>query len=171
MEVARCGDGHGGKLAARAAGWRQTAPVDHYVTWFDLAPGADDLALVDALENWLGWLRDDGRLESWELWRRKLGLAPDGLGEFLLDIRTTDLGQLEAAFQVAASRAGEAEERHSAVYRQVRNARFGLYRDFPDRVRLAGGRAGPGGQSGLTGARTSKPRPAAAGIWRRSKVQ
>ena len=41
-------------------------------------------------------------------------------------------------FQVAASRSGGAEDRHAAVYRQVRNVRFGLYRDFPDPVRLAG---------------------------------
>jgi hypothetical protein len=113
--------------------------VDHYVTWFDLEPGGDDLSLVAALEGWLGWLRDQGRLEGWELWRRKLGLAPDGLGEFFLDIRTTDLAQLESAFQSAAARAGEAEARHAAVYRQVRNPRFGLYRDFPDPVRLAAG--------------------------------
>jgi len=119
--------------------------VDHYVIWFDLQPGADDLGFAGALDGWLGWLAGQGRLESWELWRRKLGFGPDGLGEFLLDIRTTDLAQLEAAFAVAATRSGEAEERHAAVYRQVRNARFGLYRDFPDPVRLSGAGPAPGG--------------------------
>ena len=109
--------------------------MDHYVIWFDLRPGGDDLELDDALEGWLGWLRDEGRIHSWELWRRKLGLGPEGLGEFVVDIRTTDLAQLDAAFEVAAGREEPAEARHAAVYRQVTNVRFGLYRDFPDPVR------------------------------------
>ncbi len=114
--------------------------------WFDLVPGADALDFDDALTGWLGWLRDEGRIDSWELWRRKLGLGPDGLGEFHLDIRTADLGQLDLAFQAAATRAGETEARHSAVYRQVTNVRFGLYRDFPDPVLRRGGQSRGGGR-------------------------
>lgn len=142
-------------------GRAQTAPVDHYVIWFDLQPGADDLSFVAALDGWLGWLRAEGRIDGWHLWRRKLGLGPEGLGEFHLDIRTTDLSQLDRAFETAAARQGEAEDRHAAVYRQVANVRFGLYRDFPDPVRAPGPASPPafppasptpgrGGPSGIT---------------------
>ena len=53
-------------------------------------------------------------------------------------IETRDLAQLEEAFQRVARRDGDIEGFHAAVNQSVRNARFGLYRDFPDPVRNEG---------------------------------
>lgn len=84
----------------------------------------------------MGHLKSEGLIAGYRLTRRKLGLGLPELGEFHIVIETENLSQLEDAFQAAAARRGEFEELHAAVYRSVKNARFALYRDFPDAVRL-----------------------------------
>lgn len=109
--------------------------MDHYLIWFELRSGVHDLDFVDAVDAWLGHLAAERLIEGHTLARRKLGFGPDGLGDWLIDIRTRDLAQLESAFQRAATRTGEAEALHSAVFTKVERPQFGLYRDFPDAVR------------------------------------
>ena len=110
--------------------------MNAYAIWFDLAPGARDLEIADAIDAWLGALRERGTIEGWSLERRKFGFGPDGLGEFHVRIHVRDLAQLDAAFQVAAAREGETERLHAEVFRRVVNFRSGLYRPFPDPERI-----------------------------------
>lgn len=110
--------------------------MDTYAIWFDLAPGARDLELADAIDAWLGMLREAGTIEAWSLERRKFGFGPDSLGEFHVRIHVRDLAQLDAAFRVAATRAEPTESLHAAVFRRVTNFRSGLYRPFPDPERV-----------------------------------
>jgi hypothetical protein len=107
--------------------------MDVYHIWCDLKDGREDRAFAAAVAAYLDHHRAGGRIESWRLLRRKLGLGPDGMGEFHILIETKDLTQLEKAFRAAAERSGEVEKLHAAVYSRVTNARFGLARDFPDR--------------------------------------
>ncbi len=109
--------------------------MDRYEIFCDLKPGVPDLELADAVAAYLDWLVERGLIASWRLTRRKLGLGIEGLGEFHITLDVVDLAQLDAAFSLVASRTGEVEERHAAVFSRVRNARFALYRDFPDAVR------------------------------------
>jgi hypothetical protein len=109
--------------------------VDCYEIWFDLKDGARDLELARAVAVYLGYHQSRGLIESYRLTRRKLGFGLPDLGEFHLTIETRDLAQLDAAFQRAASRDSEVEPLHAAVYSLVKNARFALYRDFPDPLR------------------------------------
>lgn len=106
--------------------------MDHYHIWCDLKPGESDLAFADNLARYLGGLKAEGLVEGHRLTRRKLGLAPDGFGDFHIVIETRDMAQLDAAFRKVAERAGQTEAHHEAVYRAVSNLRFALYRDFPD---------------------------------------
>jgi hypothetical protein len=106
--------------------------MDYYHIWCDLKPDESDLAFSDNLARYLGGLQAEGRIADYRLTRRKLGLAPDGFGEFHVVIETRDLAQLDAAFREVAARSGGTEARHAAVYRAVTNLRFALYRDFPD---------------------------------------
>jgi hypothetical protein len=110
--------------------------VDYYEIWFDLKDGSRDLELSRAVDAYLGYLRSRGLIEGFKLSRRKLGLGLPELGEFHLVIETIDMAQLDTAFQRAASRDSEVEPLHGAVYSMVKNARFALYRDFPDPVRV-----------------------------------
>jgi hypothetical protein len=55
----------------------------------------------------------------------------------MIQIRTQNLTQLEAAFTHAARRSGEMERLHVEVYSRVQDFRSGLYRDFPDAVRVS----------------------------------
>ena len=109
--------------------------MDYYEIWFDLKESSRDLDLSRAIDAYLGYLRSSGLIEGFRLSRRKLGFGPSDLGEFHLTIETRDMAQLDTAFQRAASRDSEVEPLHGAVYSMVKNARFGLYRDFPDPVR------------------------------------
>ena len=109
--------------------------MDTYHIWFDLKESARDLAFHEALEGFLGHLREAGTIEGHRLQRRKLGFGPDTLGEFHLMIDVKDLSQLDAAFGAVAPRAQPTEGLHAAVWSQVTNFRSGLWRDFPDAVR------------------------------------
>lgn len=107
-----------------------------YAIWVDLIDGREDLELAKAIDAYLGFLQDQGHVESWTLERRKFGFGPDDLGEFHVRILTKDLDSLDKAFMVVATRDGEVESLHSQVFRRVKNFKSGLYRTFPDEVRV-----------------------------------
>ncbi|HAY14977.1 MAG TPA: hypothetical protein PLB31_10835 [Fimbriimonadaceae bacterium] len=111
--------------------------MNTYAIWVNLAPGAKDLELVAAVNAYLGALQKEGTVESWSIQRRQFGFGPAELGEFMIQIRTQNLTQLEAAFTHAARRSGELERMHVEVYSRVQDFRSGLYRDFPDAVRVS----------------------------------
>lgn len=111
--------------------------MDVYHIWFDLKDSHRDLEFCDALEKYMAFLHERDLIASHRLTRRKLGLGPEEIGEFHLAIDVRDLAQLDAAFQMAATRSGPIEGPHAAVYSKVRSVKFALYRDFPDSVRNA----------------------------------
>jgi uncharacterized protein DUF6614 len=112
--------------------------MDLYHIWCDLRPDVRDTALVEAARAYLGHLKSEGLIEGWRLTRRKLGLGAPGLGEFHLIIETTDLAQLEQAFQCVSSRSEPIESVHHGLNSLVQNVTFALYRDFPDAQRKFG---------------------------------
>ena len=112
--------------------------MDLYHVWCDLKPGVADLDFAARVDTYLGLLREQGLVAGWRLTRRKLGLGPPGLGEFHLMIEVRDLAQLDAAFRQVASRTEPVESAHFDVNSLVRNAVFGLTRDFPDPERQHG---------------------------------
>ena len=83
-------------------------------------------------------LTGDGAINSARLTRKKLGFAPDGFGDFHAMIEVRDLAQLEAAFGAVSARDEPLESEHFGVNSLVQNARFALYRDFPDPQRKRG---------------------------------
>jgi hypothetical protein len=112
--------------------------VNLYHIWCDLKPGVTDLAFSAAVGTYLGHLKERGLIDGFRLTRRKLGLAPAGLGEFHLMVEVRDLAQLDAAFDHVAGRREPVEGFHFGVNSLVTDATFALYRDFPDPVRHAG---------------------------------
>lgn len=112
--------------------------MDIYHVWCSLKPGVGDLEFAEKVGSYLGHLKQQGLIEGWRLTRRKLGLAPPGLGDFNLMIEVRDLGQLDSAFQTVASRRDPVEGLHFAVNSLVQSVSFGVYRDFPDPVRHHG---------------------------------
>jgi hypothetical protein len=112
--------------------------MDIYHAWCDLAPGMSDGTFAHNVRAWMEHLRARGAIEGFRITRRKLGLGPEGLGEFHIMIEVRDLAQLDRAFRTAATRAEPAETLHHAVNHMARNARFALYRDFPDPFRETG---------------------------------
>lgn len=112
--------------------------MDIYDIWVDLKPGVKDTEFAKAINGWLGMLKQDGKIESWRLMRRKLGLGLEALGEFHVQIETRDLAQLDSAFKMAATRGDPAEGAHFAVNSLVTNFKAALYRDFPDPFRVLG---------------------------------
>lgn len=108
--------------------------MDLYEIWVDLLPGVNDLEFTQAVNAWLGRLKDHG-VDSWRISRRKFGFGPEGLGEFHITIEFKALADLDQAFMVAAARTPEDEKLHAAVYSKVTNYKAALYRDFPDPFR------------------------------------
>lgn len=108
--------------------------MDVYHIWCDLKDGRKDRAFAQAVAAYLDHHKAGGRIHSWGLLRRKLGLGPPELGEFLILIETANLAQLEQAFCAAAARSGKVYKLHAVVCSRVVNARFGPARDFPDRL-------------------------------------
>ncbi len=109
-----------------------------YHGWCDLKPGVSDLEFAEKAAAYFEHLKAEGLLVAYRITRRKLGLGPDDLGEFHLMMEFEDLGQLDKAFGVVSSRADPVEAFHHGVNSLVRNARFALYRDFPDTNRQRG---------------------------------
>lgn len=110
--------------------------MDHYHIWCNLRPGIKDLDFVDRVQRYMDHLRTQGTIEGFEMSRRKLGFGPEVLGEFHVVIHVKDLGQLDQAFSLAATRSGDVERLHGAVYGSVTDFVAALYRDFPDPVRV-----------------------------------
>jgi hypothetical protein len=112
--------------------------VNIYHVWCNPKPGVGDIAFSERLAAYMDHLKAEGLIENWRLLRRKLGLAPKGLGEFHIMIEVKDLAQLEAAFERVAGRSEPVEGFHFGVNSLVEDAVFALYRDFPDPVRHRG---------------------------------
>ena len=112
--------------------------MDLFLSWFNLKPGASDVEFCDALDRYLGALRDRGEIESFRLSRRKLAFGPPELGEFFLSIEVRDLAQLDRAFLTVSERREPIESIHAAVNQQICELRSALYRDFPDPQRVRG---------------------------------
>jgi hypothetical protein len=114
------------------------ARMNIYHAWCNLRPGVRDIDFCDRVAGYLDHLKAEGMIAYWRLTRRKLGLAPPGLGEFHIMIEVTDLAQLDAAFDRAAARQEPTEGLHFGVNSLVQDTIFALYRDFPDPVRHRG---------------------------------
>ena len=107
-----------------------------YEIWVDLAPGAKDLELVDAIHAYLGYLKEHKKIDGYRISRRKFGFGPELLGEFHITIECSTLDQLDRLACRAPTRDAEVEPLHAAVYSRVTNYKAGLWRDFPDDVRV-----------------------------------
>ena len=100
--------------------------------WFNLKDSHSDLEFCERVHAYLGRLREEGRIESYRITRRKLGFGPPELGEFHVVVQTRDLAQLDRAFGLVATRSGDVERLHAPVYSAVKDFKAALYRDFPD---------------------------------------
>ncbi len=113
--------------------------MNYYHVWADLREGHNDLEFSDAVTKYLGHLKERGLIEGFRITRRKFGFGPSELGDFHIVMELRDLAQLDAAFNLVATRSGEIETLHRAVYGAVTDLRSALYRDFPDPVRMKRG--------------------------------
>lgn len=109
-----------------------------YHGFFDLKPGAHDVEFAEDFAAFMEFLRKEGKLVTWRLTRRKLGLGPAELGEFHAMMEFNSLAQFDEAFSMAATRSGDMERYHFNVNSRVASVKFALYRDFPDGERQKG---------------------------------
>ena len=109
-----------------------------YHGFADLKPGVGDMEFAEAFADYMNHLKTQGHIETWRLTRSKLGLGIKELGEFHFMMEFKDLAQLDRAFDLVSTRAGEVEHVHHGVNAMIARVRFGLYRDFPDPNRKRG---------------------------------
>ncbi len=110
--------------------------MQYYQMWFNLIDSRRDLEFAAAVAAYMNHLKADRRIEGWNLTRRKFGFGPESLGEFQCTVWTTDLAQLDHAFDLVATRSGTVETLHMPVYSMVKDFKSALYRDFPDPQRI-----------------------------------
>ncbi|HEY3295442.1 MAG TPA: DUF6614 family protein [bacterium] len=103
-----------------------------YHIWCDLKDGSKDLEFVRAVHAYLGHLKEQGHVQSYRITRRKFGFSPPGLGDFHIMVECENLGRLDDAFALVATRGGRIEELHRPVYSMATHLTTALYRDFPD---------------------------------------
>jgi hypothetical protein len=106
--------------------------MDVYQIWFELKSDADEGKFSEALALFLDHLERERMIETWRMLRCKLGLKPEAFPEFVIQIETLDLAQLDKAFKAAAAREGVTDTLHFSANQMVRNVKFALYRDWPD---------------------------------------
>jgi hypothetical protein len=103
-----------------------------YSCSIDLKDDAKALSFAMAVDHWMGHLQGEGVIENWRLLRRKLNLASDCHSDFLLEVELRDLAQLDQAFRMLGRKDEHIASLYRAVNTQIRQARFALYRPFPD---------------------------------------
>ena len=106
--------------------------MNYYHIWCNLKDSHQDLTFSEHLQKYLGHLKQQQLIAEFKLTRRKLGFGPLELGEFHIVIECRDLTQLDQAFGQVASREGQTEAFHRAIYESVTDFKSALYRDFPD---------------------------------------
>ena len=109
-----------------------------YHIWARLKPGVNDLDFVESVQQFLGGLSGEGKLEDYRITRRKLGLGGAELLDFHIMVEFRDLAQFDQTFAEVAARNEPLESLHYAVNSKVAEVKFALYRDFPDEVRQKG---------------------------------
>lgn len=112
--------------------------MDIYHIWCNLKPGVRDMEFSTRISVFLDHLQGDGRIASYRVTRRKLGIGIEGLGEFHIMIEVTGLAQLDSAFEAAATRKDPLEDLHHRTNSLVTDFKAALYRDFPDEIREQG---------------------------------
>lgn len=103
-----------------------------YHCMIDLKSDARAISFALALDAWMTLLRDQGRIGTWRLLRRKLNLAGDGCADFLLEIEVEDMAQLDAAFRFLGQADDDAIRRYDQMHQHIARVDFGLYRPYPD---------------------------------------
>jgi enoyl-[acyl-carrier-protein] reductase (NADH) len=106
-----------------------------YHVMIDLKDDAKALSFAHALERWLSYLQQAGKIGPWRLMRRKLNLAADSSRDFLLEIEVDRLSQLDEAFQHVSQHSDEVEQLYYPVHQMIQNADYALFRPFPDENR------------------------------------
>lgn len=112
--------------------------MDVYHIWFNLKEGVRDLEFTDALQAYLGHLKEKGGIAAFRITRAKLGLVPPTLPEWHVTLDFQDMAQMDRAFGEVSSRAQPVEGLHHMVNSKVKDIFFALYRDFPDSGRKRG---------------------------------
>lgn len=112
--------------------------MDIYHVWFNLKEGVRDLDFVGAACRYFEHLKSEERLAAYRITRCKLGLTHSDLPEWHVTLEFDGLAQLDRAFEQVSTRRDPVESFHHSVNSKVKDVRFALYRDFPDRWRSRG---------------------------------
>lgn len=105
-----------------------------YHCMIDLKPNANALAFAHAAQLWFDGLKAAGKIDGWQLQRRKLHLAGPGFGDFLISVELRDLAQLDLAFGHLGERVEGANRAYDLMHSMIEQFEVGLYRTFPDPV-------------------------------------
>ena len=98
----------------------------------DLRDTSKALAFAAVVEAWMEHLQSNGVIQSWHLYRRKLGFGAPQSRDFLLEIEVENMTQLDEAFRFTGLSDAQVERLYTTVHQMVGVVDVALYRPFPD---------------------------------------
>ena len=98
----------------------------------DLKDDTKALSFAAAMEAWMGHLQSNGVIQSWRMFRRKLGFGVPKARDFLVEIELSDLAQLDQAFRFTGTLDEDVEQLYTTMHQMVGTVDVALYRPFPD---------------------------------------
>ena len=90
------------------------------------------MAFAVAVDAWMTHLKSNGVIQTWRLYRRKLGFGAPGARDFQLDIEVENMTQLDQAFRFTGTHDENTERLYTTVHQMVGQVDIALYRPFPD---------------------------------------
>jgi len=104
-----------------------------YHCMIELKDDAHALAFAAAADKWLSSLTKAGHVRSWQLFRRKFGLASCDHTDILILIEVESLAHLDTAFRSLCEDVSDEDARsYELMHAMIRTSKVGLYRPYPD---------------------------------------
>ena len=104
-------------------------------TMIDLSSDAKALHFTQAAHDWLTALQKRGLITSFQILRRKMGLAADPHRDFLIEIEVPDMAALDRLFDGIGQAGDDLAALYDRMHQMIGHAATGIYRPFPDQAR------------------------------------
>jgi len=99
--------------------------MNFYQVWFDLKDSVRHKEFLKSARDFLDLLKIRGLITEYVILRRKLGLGPEELGEFNIQIMGQSIGALDRISELITKGDSDLYLKHAEM------VKFGLYRKWP----------------------------------------
>ena len=106
--------------------------MTQYHCMIEIKDGVHALAFAQAVDAWMGYLKQHNLILDWRLLRRKFRLGSGPHTDFILEIGVEGLAALDAIFTAVAGIEEKGLQAYEKMHAMIFSVEVGLYRIFPD---------------------------------------